>query len=333
MGFEMTGDYDERTRLLAWPNYIGLTASFFMPWLPAMIEWDRFGGPVRGAVVVSIGMGVIILVAGILPAIVGRERAGTQAQPVVKVGDAVRLTLQNRPFLLVVAANLAVLLGLATFVSLSLYVNIYYIFGGDVDAGARLAGMAGSLYAGVSYVSVLLASKIGTTLGKKRAAQVLLSLTLVGVASLYWTLTPEQPLLQLVSVAIIGFGLQGTWMIFFIMIGDVCEEDELDNGLRREGIFSAVGGFSRKAAVAVAAIASGTLLNAVGFDAEAAKETGIDPAVAQLLKNTYVIGQAGVVLLGLVLISFYPITRERAMETQRRLKERRAAAAESADRG
>ena len=50
LGFEMTTDYDERTRLLAWPNYIGLTMSFLLPWLPRMIELKAFGGPVQGAI-------------------------------------------------------------------------------------------------------------------------------------------------------------------------------------------------------------------------------------------------------------------------------------------
>lgn len=323
LGFEMTTDYNERTRLLAWPNYIGLTASFLMPWLPRMIEAEGFGDPVRGAIWISVGMGVIILIAGILPAITGREIARASKQPKIKLLDALKLTLANRPFLIVVLANVVVLTGLATFVSISLYINVFYIYGGDRSAGTALAGVAGSTYAGAAYISVLMATAIATRIGKKVATVILLSLTLVGVASLWFTLRPDMPYLQLVSTVIIGFGLQGSWMMFFIMIGDVCEEDELQTGLRREGIFSAVGGFSRKMSVAVASILGGTALQMVGFDASAAADGTLDPAILDRLKLVFILGQSSVVLIGLLLVSLYPITKARAEETQRILSERR----------
>jgi len=111
------------------------------------------------------------------------------------------------------------------------------------------------------------------------------------------------------------------------MVGDICEEDELETGLRREGIYSAIGSFSRKMAVAITSILSGLVLSAVGFDAEFAAKFGMPAAVGFNLKLVYVIGQALGVVLGLILISFYPITRKRAIETQKTLTARRAAAA------
>jgi GPH family glycoside/pentoside/hexuronide:cation symporter len=116
-------------------------------------------------------------------------------------------------------------------------------------------------------------------------------------------------------------------MTYVTMVGDICEEDELETGLRREGIFSAVGSLARKMAVAITSILSGLVLSAVGFDAEVAAKCGMPEAVGFNLKLVYVIGQALGVVLGLILISFYPITRKRAIETQKILTERRAAAA------
>ena len=112
-------------------------------------------------------------------------------------------------------------------------------------------------------------------------------------------------------------------MTFFTMIGDVCEEDELKTGLRREGMFSSIGGFSRKMAVAVAAIMAGNLLKWIGFDAASAAESGVPESVLSGLKIAFVVGQVTVLGIGLLLISFYPISRQRAIETQRLLKERR----------
>jgi GPH family glycoside/pentoside/hexuronide:cation symporter len=323
LGFEMTTDYDERTRLLAWPNYIGLTMSFVLPWLPRLVEAERFGGTVSGAIWVSVGVGFIILFGGLMPAIFGREIAQAEAQEHISLGKAVVASASNAPFLLVALSNVVVLTGLATFGGIGLYVNIFYIFGGDRAAGLALVGLGGTVYALVSYFSVAIAVWLGTRIGKKRTAQIQLLVTLIGSASLLLTLRPDMPYLQLASTVIVGLGLQGTWMTFFTMVGDVCEEDELKTGLRREGMFSSIGGFSRKMAVAVAAVMTGSLLKWIGFDAELADTAGVPDNVLLMLKNAFVIGQVVVLGLGLLLISFYPITRERAMETQRLLKERR----------
>jgi GPH family glycoside/pentoside/hexuronide:cation symporter len=323
LGFEITTDYDERTRLLAWPNYLGLTASFAMPWLPRMIEHQGFGDPVRGAIWVSIGMGAVILVAGLMPIFSGKEIASASEQQKIRLSEALKFTFANRAFLIVIASNVVVLVGLATFVSISLYVNIFYIYGGDRLAGTSLAGIAGSVYAAAAYVSVMLGTWIGTHIGRKAAGIILLGITFVGVTSLAFTLRPEMPYLQLVSTVLVGLGLQGSWMTFFVMTGDVCEEDELRTGLRREGVFSAVGGFSRKMSVAVAAITGGTALHLVGFDAEEAALGTLAPEVLARLKWVFVGGQMSVVALGLVLISFYPITRAKALETQQLLIDRR----------
>ncbi len=323
LGFEMTTDYAERTRLLAWPNYIGLSMSFVLPWLPRLIELKTFGGTVNGAIWVSVGVGALILVSGIMPVLFGREIAQAEKQEHIGLFRAVKEAASNVSFLIVALSNVIVLTGLATFAGIGLYVNIFYIFDGDRAAGLALAGLGGTVYAFASYFSVMIAVWLSTRFGKKITTQIQLFITLLGSASLWFTLRPDQPYLQLVSTVLVGLGLQGTWMTFFTMIGDVCEEDELKTGLRREGMFSSIGGFSRKMAVAMAAVMTGNLLKWIGFDAESAAVGGVPGDVLNLLRNAFIAGQTAVLGLGLLLISFYPITRKRAMETQRLLKERR----------
>jgi len=326
LGFEMTTDYDERTRLLAWPNYVGLTTSFLLPWLPWLTSRECFHGSVRlGAIYVSVGVGIIIMLSGVMPAIFGREIARAEQQAPISFLNAIKQSLSNRSFVIVALSNIVVLTGLVTFGSIALYVNIYYIFAGlspeaALAAGMKMVGWGGMAYALAAYFSVMIAVWLGTRLGKKVATQILLCVTMLGAASLWFTLRPDMPYLQLLSSFIVGLGLQGTWMTFFVMVGDVCEEDELKTGLRREGIFSSIGSFSRKTAGAVGGFLTGVALNCGGFDAKIAVQS---EAVLFNLKLSYVLGQIAVVALGLILISFYPITRKRAMETQRLLRERR----------
>ena len=59
------------------------------------------------------------------------------------------------------------------------------------------------------------------------------------------------------------------------MTADVCDEDELKTGLRREGIYGAVYGFVQKLALGIAAFTSGWVLNLAGFEVKDAEATGV----------------------------------------------------------
>ena len=324
LGFELTSDYNERTRLLAWPNYIGLLGSLAMPWLYPLALNSFFPNEVVGARWVSVVLGLLIFAAAVIPVVSLREPHRGLEQPKEKLWDSIRVTIRNIPFLIVLVVNLIVLLGLATMVSLGLYINIYYVCGGNKAAAAQLSAVGGSLVAVLSYVSVWMATVLSTHFGKRAAAHCGLGLSLVGAISFWWTFSPAMPYLQLISSALTGLGLQGCWMLFISMIGDTCEEDELMTGMRREGIYSSVGGFSRKAAVAAAAVGTGAVLKICGFDAVVAESTGAPHQVLVSMKNWFVFGQSGFLILGIFLLCFYPITRQRAEETQRILRSRRA---------
>ena len=41
MGYELTEDYDERTKVLAWRMYLGLAGGLAIPWIPKLAV--RFG--------------------------------------------------------------------------------------------------------------------------------------------------------------------------------------------------------------------------------------------------------------------------------------------------
>ncbi len=63
---------------------------------------------------------------------------------------------------------------------------------------------------------------------------------------------------MLYIAAFIGYlGMQGCWLMIDSMVADVCDADELETGLRREGMFSAVKGFALKLAQAITAAAGG----------------------------------------------------------------------------
>ena len=101
------------------------------------------------------------------------------------------------------------------------------------------------------------------------------------------------------------------------MIADVCDDDELRNGHRREGMFGAIYGWAMKASFAVSFVLIGLFLNLIGFN----------PALEAQTDSTYFnmriamcAGAAGPALLCFALLKFYPLTKEKA-ETNRILLE------------
>ncbi|MFY8267906.1 MAG: MFS transporter, partial [Terrimicrobiaceae bacterium] len=255
LGIELTTDYDERTRVMAWRMILGLLGSIAVPWIYLLTRLDVFGGnEVVGIRPVSLLIAVAILACGLPPALMVRERTFEQSGAKFDFREGLRLVLGNRPFLLLLFAYVVILCGLFVGGSFGLYVNIFHVFGGDKTAAATISGIAGTVTAGAAYASIFLATWTATHFGKKTAMLWGLGLGTLGGASMWFTMTPSAPYAQLISAALIGLGLQGCWLMVSSMTADICDLDELQTGLRREGLFSALVGFVQKAAFALIAL-------------------------------------------------------------------------------
>jgi GPH family glycoside/pentoside/hexuronide:cation symporter len=289
------------------------------------------GGLAVAAFWMSVGLGGIIIISGILPAIICREKVKSQHQTKIHIFSAIVYTLKNRPFMILCIAYIIIIFGLFAPGTLGLYVNIYYVFGSK-EGAAFLLMLLGPLGAATSYLSLFLISWISVRWDKRIAMITGLLFTLVSICSLWFTLTPKMPYLQLVSAFISYLGLQGCWLMISSMVADVCDEDELKTGLRREGVYGAVNGLAMKAALAFTMIAGGAMIKLSGYDPKVAESVGsISIEIAMRMKILMIGGQAAMIALATVIFLFYPITRQRAEETRRILDQRRNQAKNSAE--
>lgn len=268
LGYELTSDYDEKTRVLAWRMYIGLLASLTVPWAYKLCQLDSFPNEAVGAVWVSIGAGIIIIITGLIPVFTCHEREDVQKQETTPFIKSLKATMTNKAFLVLLIAYIIIIVGLFSAGSLGAFVNIYYICGGNKDFGGLLMAVAGSLGAIVSYLSMFLVTAVSVRTGKKTGMILGLVLGLIGVIGSWFAMDPRWPMALLLSTIVISMGLQGCWLMVSSMVADVCDEDELKTGLRREGMFGAVNGFALKAALSLTALIGGILLTTSGFDAE-----------------------------------------------------------------
>lgn len=343
LGYELTPDYHERTRLMGVQNFIGQLAYLVSPWfLWIMTNKAWFATSAEGAKGLAIGVGITAIVIGVVPAIVLRERLlpsmTTDEQPVPSaqsVGAGLAnffkgfgATLRTKPFLKLCGATFLVFNGFIMISSFQSYVIIYYVFGGDQEMGARYAGYNGTLGAASTFLVILIVTWLATQVGKRKAFFFSTGVSILGYGLKWFCYNPDKPWLVMLPAPLIAFGLGGLFTLMGAMIADVVDEDELTSYERREGMFGSIYWWVVKVGMAAALAAGGYLLNATGFD--------VALGGAQTARTLFLMRVFDVVIpmitsgIAIWLIAAYPITEERANKARRALEARRGVAAPAA---
>ena len=137
-----------------------------------------------------------------------------------------------------------------------------------------------------------------------------------------WVLfNPAVPALQLTLSIFLGFGMSTCWLLNGAFIADICDEDELQNGVRREGMFSAVFGFAIKLAFTAIALLLGYVLKLIGYEAGA---NTMQPETVLRLRLFVALFPSSCLLLAILSFSRYSLNRHRVQEIQAELTRRRA---------
>jgi GPH family glycoside/pentoside/hexuronide:cation symporter len=122
-------------------------------------------------------------------------------------------------------------------------------------------------------------------------------------------------------VPFIAFGLGGLFTLMMSMTADVCDLDELRNGLpRREGTFGAVYWWMVKLGQALALAIGGFVLEGVGFD-QNAKVQSIE--TMHNLRIWDIIIPSVTAGLAILVMWNYDLSEERAIEIKKELEKRR----------
>jgi len=338
LGYELTPDYHERTRLMGVQNFIGQLAYVIAPWFLLIMqsEW-LFDDMVDGAAGLAIMIAVVVMAIGVLPAIFLRERfkdvalaearaAGKPpyaglASTIASFFRGFGVTLRSKPFLKLCVATFLVFNGFMMISSFQFYVIIYYVFGGDKVRGAEFAGYAGTLGAISTFCVIIFVTWLGTHLGKKRTFYVAIGVSMLGYALKWVCYNPELPWLLLVPAPLLAFGLGGLFTLMPSMIADVVDVDELETHERREGMYGSIFWWVVKLGMAAALAAGGFMLNATGFDV-ALEGNQTDHAITMMrLFDAFVPFVASGIAIWM--IATYSITEERAYEVRLELERRR----------
>jgi len=339
LGYELTPDYHERTRLMGVQNFMGQLAYVVAPWFLLFMQNETmFDNMVDGAAGLAVIIGIVVAIVGTLPALFLRERfrevaaAEVSEHRLAAAGGVVLRnlagffrgfmeTIRSKPFLKLCVATFLVFNGFIMVSSFQFYVIIYYVFGGDTVRGAEYAGWAGTVQSVATFGVIALVTWLGTRIGKKRTFYVAVGVSMLGYALKWFCYNPAMPWLVVVPAPLLAFGLGGLFTIMPSMIADVVDFDELQTHERREGMYGSIFWWVVKLGMAAAIAAGGFLLNGTGFDVALEGNQSTQTITLMRLFDAFLPFLASAVAIWA--IATFPITEQRAHEVRLALEARR----------
>jgi glycoside/pentoside/hexuronide:cation symporter, GPH family len=334
LGYELTPDYNERTRLMAVSQWMGQIAWMIAPWFWVIIyDPDIFASAPEGARQLSIWVGALCMILGVLPAFFTKELIVPDESKLANLNRkefaknakefirGIKLTLKNKQFVKLCGATFFVFNGFQTVAQFAMFIIVYYLFNGDKVASGTWPAWFGTISAVTTAMIVIpIVTMLSTKYGKKNAFIIATAISIIGYALKWWGFNPDNPWLMFMPIPLLSFGIGGLFTLMMSMTADVCDLDELNNGERREGMFGAVYWWMVKLGTALALLTSGIVLSMVGFDESVDKQT-IETLTN--LRIADIIIPVVTASLAVLIVWKYDITETKANEIRKALIARR----------
>lgn len=341
LGYELTPDYHERTRLMGTQNFISQLAYVVSPWFLWIMTYKGFfDNQVDGAAGLAVIIAVVTIGIGVLPAIFLKERLkniaeseidkqsgdnkGAFVKNIVSFFKGFGTTVKSKPFLKLCLATFLVFNGFILVSSFQYYVIIYYVATGNQNLGAEYAGYAGTVSAVSTFIVIPIITWIGTKVGKRKAFFYSTGFAVIGYALKWVCYNPDYPWLVVLPAPLLAFSLGGLFTLMPAMMADVVDYDELKTHERREGMFGSIFWWVVKLGMSAALAGGGFLLNATGFDVAL---EGNQAASTIFWMRIFDMGVPIITsFIAIWAIASYTITESKAREVRRVLEERRGKA-------
>jgi GPH family glycoside/pentoside/hexuronide:cation symporter len=283
MGYEMTDDFHERTNIMAVAQWIGQWAWVIAPWF-WIIMYDQTWFPSAEVATrqLAFWVGIICAICAMVPAIFIKSESTLDKDyiplNVSNIGGNLKKILEGfveafklKPFRKICIATFLIFNAFNTVAALTFFVIVYKLFNGDAEASGVwvvLFGCFGAL--GTTFLVIPIVTKMSKWWGKKNAFIASQCISIVGYIMLYFLFVPGKPWMYIFALPFFSFGIGSLFTIMMSMTADILDIDELNTGLRREGIFGAIYWWMVKVGFAIAGGLSGIIIAVVGFNPDLA---------------------------------------------------------------
>ena len=335
LGYEMTSDYKERTRLMGFSQTIGQIAWMIVPWFWVLIaDPDLFDTQAEGVHKLSVVVGASCMLLGILPALFCKEvdQTNLQNRDVITFRNLwknlkgllhnIALISKNKPFMRLCGATFLVFNGFQMVASFSYFIIVFYLFNGQYDAAGTWPAWFSTISAlATAFMIIPIITWMSNKLGKRKAFIISTALSIIGYVLKWWGFSPANPWMMFVPIPLMAFGIGGLFTLMMSMTADVCDLDELSNGMpRKEGTFGAIYWWMVKLGQGLALVLGGLVLKLVGFDQNATIQSA-DTITNLRLADISV--PAITAALAILVMWNYDLTEEKAHAIKEELVQRR----------
>jgi len=318
---EASQDYHERTRIVAVATAVGAVLVIGTQWIFPLAQSRWFADTVSGVRWVTLATAGALVVAGLVPILMLRERG------VARTGDkplpffaSLRQASENRDFARLLGMRLIAAFGHFVVQMLGMYLNFYLVHGGAIKDAAQVQAWIGSGFFLGTMTAVVIFSRLARLAGKKRALQWACAVMLLGGVVKAVVYQPGLIWWQAFVPFLNGFALGGINLITASMLPDLIDVDELTTHRRREGLYVSVLAWADKVGNSAGTLVSGFLLVAIGFDA---KLGGAQSATTlTFMKWSYVAFPFLGGLAAILLLRNYAIDQARAEAVRAELAQR-----------
>lgn len=327
---ELTPNYDERTRLAGWMAFFGKLSNLAGGWVLALATSHWFTNAATGKGDILIGMKVIcwfiagaVLLFGLAPALFVRERyyeKEASRQPREPFWQSMKESATCKPLWSLIGISFFMVLGSGAVATLTQYVNIYYVFDGDLASAAVVGGWKSTVLVFTGILLIPFWTWLAERFDKKAILLSMILFGTIGHLANYFCMRPDMPYLQIVSGVFESAAISAVWLFIPSMKADIADQDELTTSRRREGSINSFFSWFIKASMTCAVGAGGLVLELCGFSA---KLTHQSPEVLQRMFWTYLLLPVGISLIAAAIAVFYPLNRARMQEIRRELEARR----------
>lgn len=283
MGYEMTDDFHERTSIMAVAQWIGQWAWVIAPWF-WIIMYDPSWFPSAEVATrqLAFWVGIPCAIAAMVPAFFIKSESTLDKDyaplNIANIGGSLKKILNGfveafklKSFRKICIATFLIFNAFNTVAALTFFVIVYKLFNGDAEASGVWVVLFGCLGAlGTTFLVIPIVTRMSRMWGKKNAFIVAQSISIIGYIMLYFLFIPGKPWMYIFALPFFSFGIGSLFMIMMSMTADILDLDELNTGLRREGIFGAIYWWMVKVGFAIAGGLSGIIIYIVGFNPELA---------------------------------------------------------------
>jgi GPH family glycoside/pentoside/hexuronide:cation symporter len=335
MGYEMSRDFHERTRLMAVSQWIGQWAWVICPWFWVLIyDPALYPSPDAAARNLAIWVGLGCMAMAMVPALFVKSPSSlndTSLRPlnVASIGSNLKSLAKgfadcwaNKPFRKLCMATFLVFNTFNCIAAFSFFIIVHHMFGGDPGAAGKWPAWNGSVGALCTCFMVIPAiTFLSRRYGKKNTFLISQAVSIIGYVLFWFCFVPGKPALMFIPLPFFAFGIGGLFTLMMSMTADVCDMDELKTGARREGVYGAIYWWMVKFGLAFAGLFSGLVMNLAGFNPNSGTQ---GPEAILGIRIAYTALPIVGTLLAIAVMWNYDLSEEKANEVRRELDLKKA---------